>query len=222
MKKQKPCLMIDIFFSAFLRFRFWQLWLLELQLNVVQSCALIMDHHYVKSRLFLQFFDFRTTSGGYDKYQLLVWFNYVEIKNLFKVGSRQCFQRKSPLSSRKSFSHFYFTPNYPARPLLTPLNFSLHNLTSTQWGNLLIVQSSRPCWLVASLPGILDFKSTFSMIDQCGDHDQPWVIRDTILIRYVTIRYDILVFSANLFFYELFWDFLTAFLRDFFLRMVPN
>ena len=157
MKKQKPCLMIDIFFSAFLRFRFWQLWLLELQLNVVQSCALIMDHHYVKSRLFLQFFDFRTTSGGYDKYQLLVWFNYVEIKNLFKVGSRQCFQRKSPLSSRKSFSHFYFTPNYPARPLLTPLNFSFHNLTSTQWGNLLNVQSSRPCWLVASMPGILDF-----------------------------------------------------------------
>ena len=61
----------------------------------------------------------------------------LRIKNLFKVGSRQCFQRKSPLSSRKSFSHFYFTPNYPARPLLTPLNFSLHNLTSTQ--NLLIV-----------------------------------------------------------------------------------
>ena len=123
-------------FSAFLLFRFWQLWLLEFLMSWLQNNWMlfrVVPWQWIILMWSLSCFCNTLISipqvvdmtSGAGLIQL-------RIKNLFKVGSRQCFQRKSPLSSRKSFSHFYFTPNYPARPLLTPLNFSLHNLTSTQ------------------------------------------------------------------------------------------
>ena len=142
MKKQKPCLMIGKSFSHSYSsgfdncdcLNFW--WA---GFKTIECCSeLCLDNGSFWCEVWIVF--------------AILWFPYLKwwiwqisgagliqlrIKNLFKVGSRQCFQRKSPLSSRKSFSHFYFTPNYPARPLLTPLNFSLHNLTSTQ--NLLNV-----------------------------------------------------------------------------------